>query len=234
MVVSLREGRSIVLGGMAKGSRMIHPHLATLLCLITTDVAIDTRLLARSLDQSVGQSFGRLTIDGDTSPNDSVIVLANGAAEGPSIVDAGSWEYGAWQEGLDALCADLALQVIRDAAATGKFVQTHVRGATSEQAARQIAVAVARSSSVRWACATASADWGGLLVAVGASGAELRPELLELRIGPIPVMLEGMPARFETAAVVHALSNPEIELVVDLHMGTHSATVWTCTGPAEH
>src|SRR5262245_6738963 len=95
MVVSLREGRSIVLGGMAKGGRMVHPHLATLLCLITTDVAIDTRLLARSLDQSVGQSFGRLTIDGDVSPNDSVIVLANGAAEGPPIVDAGSWEYGA-------------------------------------------------------------------------------------------------------------------------------------------
>jgi glutamate N-acetyltransferase/amino-acid N-acetyltransferase len=233
MVVSLREGHSIVLGGMAKGSRLIHPSLATLLCLITTDVAIDPRLLARSLDQSIGQSFGRLTIDGDISPNDSVIVLANGAAEGPQIVDAGSWEYGAWQEGLDVLCADLAQQVVRDAASNGKFIQIHVRGSVSEAAARQIALAVARSAAVRWACANANPDWGGLLVAIGASGVELRPELLELRFGPIPVMSEGMPARFETVKMVQVLSNPEIELVVDLHMGSNSASVWTCTGPPE-
>ena len=154
MVVSLREGRTIALGGMAKGSRMVHPQLATLLCAITTDVPIDTRLLARSLDQSVGQSFGRLALDGDPSPNDSVIVMANGAAEGPPIVDASSWEYGAWQEGLDVLCADLAQQVVRDAAASGKFIQVHVRGGVSEANARQVAVTVARSSAVRWACAT--------------------------------------------------------------------------------
>jgi glutamate N-acetyltransferase / amino-acid N-acetyltransferase len=231
LVVSLRAGRSIVIGGMAKGSRMIHPNLATLLCVITSDVAIDTRLLARSLDQSVSKSFGRLTIDGDTSPNDAVIVLANGASEHPPIVDASSWEYGAWQEGLDALCSDLAQQVVRDAAANGKLIQVHVRGATSDAGARQVAVAIARSSSVRWACAQGIADWGGLLVAVGSSGAELRPDLLELRLGPALVMLDGLPVRFDTAAAVQALSSPEIELTVDLHIGTSSTTVWTCTRP---
>jgi glutamate N-acetyltransferase/amino-acid N-acetyltransferase len=234
MVVALREGRSIALGGMAKGGRMVHPRLATLLCLITTDVAIDTRLLARSLDHSVRRSFGRLSLDGDTSPNDSIIVLANGAAEGPPIVDAGSWEYGAWQEGLDALCADLAQQVARDAAGNGKLVQVHVRGAADEESARKVAEAVARSFAVRRACATATPDWGGLLVAVGASGIDLRPDLLELRMGAIPVMIDGMPARFEPVALIQALSNPEIEVLVDLHIGTNSATVLTCTAPVEY
>jgi glutamate N-acetyltransferase/amino-acid N-acetyltransferase len=234
LVVSLREGRSAILAGMAKGSRMLYPRLATLLCLITTDLAIDARLLARSLEQSVGQSFARLTIDGDTSPNDAVIVLANGAAEGPLIVDANSVEYGAWQEALDALCADLAQQVARDAAGSGKIIQVHVRGALDAAEARQIALAVARSSSVRWACAQAVADWGGLLVAVGASGVDLRPDLLELRLGQTPVMVEGAPVSFDPATVVQTLSNPEIELVVDLHMGNHSAAIWTCTAPVEY
>lgn len=231
VVVSLREGRSIVIGGMAKGSRMVYPRLATLLCVLTTDVAIDARLLARSLDQSVGQSFGRLMVDGDTSPNDGVIALANGAADVPPIVDASSWEYGAWQEALDALCADLAQQVVRDAAANGKFIQVHVRGAFSEANARQVAQTVAQSASVRWACANSVADWGGLLAAVGSSGVDLRPDLLELRLGHVPVMLDGVPVKFNSAAVVQALSGPEIELVVDLHVGTGGATVWTCTVP---
>ena len=234
MVVSLREGRSITLAGMAKGSRMIHPRLATLLCVIASDVAIDTRLLSRSLEQSVGQSIGRLTIDGDTSPNDAVIALANGADDGPPIVDANSWEYGAWQEALDALCADLAQQVARDAAGSGKIVQVHVRGAVDGATAHAIAQTVARSASVRWACANAVADWGGLLVAVGASGAELRPDLLELRIGPTAVMLEGAATHFDAKTVVQTLSSQEIELVVDLHMGNHSTTVWTCTAAVEY
>ena len=234
LVASLRQGRSIILAGMAKGSRMIYPRLATLLCLITTDLAIDARLLARSLEQSVGQSFGRLAIDGDTSPNDAVMVLANGAAEGPPIVDANSAEYGAWQEALDALCADLAQQVVRDAAGSGKIVQINVRGAVDAAEARQNALAVARSSSVRWACAQAVADWGGLLVAVGSSGIDLRPDLLELRLGQTPVMIEGAPVSFDTAAVIQSLSNPEIELVVDLHMGNQSAAIWTCTAPVEY
>jgi glutamate N-acetyltransferase/amino-acid N-acetyltransferase len=233
LVVSLREGRSIVIGGMAKGGRMVHPRLATMLCVITSDVAMEARLLARALEQSVGQSFGRLTIDGDTSPNDGVILLANGAAERPPIVDAGSWEYGAWQEGLDALCADLALQVVRDAAANGKLIQVHARGAASETAAKQVAQAIARSAAVRWSCAHGSPDWGGLLVAVGSSGVKLRPDLLELRLGQVAVMLDGLPAPFNQGSAVQALSGPEIELSVDLHVGTHSATVWTCTTPMD-
>jgi glutamate N-acetyltransferase/amino-acid N-acetyltransferase len=109
----------------------------------------------------------------------------------------------------------------------------HVRGAASEAAAKQVAQAVARSTSVRWACARGSADWGGLLVAVGAAGTELRPDVLELRLGPAIVMLNGVPAAFDQNSAVQALSGPEAELTVDLHMGSYSATVWTSTTPMD-
>ncbi len=230
VVVSLRESRNVVIGGMAKGSRIVHPRQSTVIGVLTTDVVIDTRLLARSLEQSVAQSFGRLTIEGDASPNDGVLLLANGAAENRPITDASSWEYGAWQEALDAICADLAQQVLRDAAGNGKIIQVQVRGASSSAAAHQVALAVARSAPVRWACAQGLADWGGLLVAVGASGVDLRPDVLELRLGSVTVMADGVPAKFDTAAAVQALSGPEIELTVDLHIGAHSATICTCAG----
>ncbi len=230
--VLLREGRAVTLAGMAKGGRMISPHLATLLCVITTDAPIESRLLMRALDQSVSRSFGRLYIDGDISPNDAVLVLANGAAGGAPIVD-GSWELGAWQEGLDALCTDLAQQVLRDAAAGGKHIQITARGAPTDAAARQVAQAVARSTAVRTMCARGLPEWGGMLVATGASGVELRPEILELRIGTVPVLRDGLPVRFESAALVQALSGPEIDLAIDLHMGAGTATVWTCTTPVE-
>lgn len=231
--VSLREGRTVTLAGLAKGSRLVHPRMATLLAVLTTDAPLEARVLHRALEQSVARSFGRLTIDGDTSPNDGVIILANGSAGGTPIADPASYEFGAFQEALDYLCADLAQQVMRDAAASGKLVQVHVRGAASEAAARQVALAVARSTAVRWACARGLPDWGGMLVAVGASGAELRPDALELRVGHVTVMRDGMPARFEPPALVQALSGPEIELAADLHVGTSAATVWTCTTPMD-
>ncbi|KAB8144848.1 arginine biosynthesis protein ArgJ [Chloroflexia bacterium SDU3-3] len=227
--VSLREGRSIVIGGMAKGSRMVYPRQGTLLCVLTSDVAIDGRLLSRSLEQAVAGSFGRLALDSDISPNDGILLFANGASDVPMITDASSWEYGAWQEGLDAICADLAVQVARDSLAGGKLIQIHVRSAADEQQAQKIAHAISRSAAVRWACAQNIADWGSILVAVGASGADLRPDLLEIRLGNVLVLREGVAEPFDTAAAVQALSGAEIELTVELHLGTHAASVWTGT-----
>jgi len=227
--VQLREGQRATMAGIAKGTRMIHPQLATLLCLITTDMAIEARLLSRALQQSVGRSFNRLSLDGDTSPNDMICVLANGAAEAPPISDAGSWEFGAFQEALDHLCADLSQQIVRDAAGGGKIIQVTVRGATSEENARLIAQAVARSSSLRRTVRRGQPDWGALLAAVGASGAELRPELVELRAGPIVLMQEGMPLSFDQGTAMQTFSSPEIEFTVDLHLGPCELRVWTCT-----
>ncbi len=231
--IQLRNGHRVMLSGMAKGTRMVHPQLSTLLCLMTTDLAIDQRLLSRSLQQSVASSFSRLTIDGDTAPNDTVLLLANGATEGPPIVDASSWEYGAWQEALDALTADLAQQIVRDAAGNGKILQVVVRGAANETSARQVANAVARSMTVRRSCLNGHVDWGAILAAVGASGVELRPELLELRIGNLLLMLEGMVVDFDQHLARQLFANTELELVVDLHLGLSAAVVWTCTWHSE-
>lgn len=227
--VQLHEGKRITLAGMAKGTRMVHPRLATMLCVITTDVAIDQRLLHYSLQHSVARSFNRLNLDGDTSPNDTILIMANGAVEGPPIGDATSREFGAWQEALDRLCADLAQQIVRDAAGSGKILQVTVRGATSEACARQVADAVARSTSLRSACMRGVTDWGALYAAVGTSGAEMRPELIELRVGQLLVMQEGLPVSFDSAAALQVFSSPEIEFFVDLHLGPHEVTVMTCT-----
>ncbi len=231
--VQLREGRRITLAGMAKGTRMIHPQMATLLCVLTTDLAIDSRLLTRSLQQSVARSFSRLSVDGDMSPNDTVLLLANGATEGSPITDASSWEYGAWQEALDALTADLSQQIIRDAAGTGKVIQIVVRGAVDEIMARQVAQEVARSNSLLRACARHQPDWGALLAAVGASGVELRPDLLELRVGNLLVMAEGVAVPFDQNMALQTFSSPEIEFIIDLHLGSGLATMWTCTWHGE-
>lgn len=227
--VHLREGRRITLAGMAKGSRMVHPQLATLLCLMTTDLAIDVRLLTRSLQQSVGRSFSRLTLDGDASPNDTVLILANSASEGPPILEASSWEYGAWQEALDALTAELSQKIVRDAGASGKIIQITVRGALDEGNARHVAQTLACSRSIRYTCQQGTPDWGTILAAVGASGIEVRPEMLDLYIGDLLLMKEGLPVSFEESLALQLFSASEIEFTVDLHLGPGSATMWTCT-----
>lgn len=227
--VQLRNDQRITLAGMAKGTRMIHPRLATMLCVITSDVLIEQRLLQRALQHSVAGSFNRLNLDGDSSPNDGVLLLANGAAAMPSISDPTSREYGAFQEALDALCADLAQQIVRDAAGNGKIMVVRVRGASSEAMARRVADAVAGSRAVRAWVRRGTTDWGPLLAAVGGSCAEFRPELLALRVGHLSLVHEGATVPFDPAALLPIVSAPEVELHVDLNVGPVDLSLWTCT-----
>lgn len=227
--VQLRNDQRITLAGMAKGTRMIHPRLATMLCVITSDVLIEQRLLQRALQHSVARSFNRLNLDGDSSPNDSVLFLANGAAAMPSISDPTSREYGAFQEALDALCTDLAQQIVRDAAGNGKIMVVRVRGASDERMARRVADAVAGSRAVRAWVRRGSTDWGPLLAAVGGSCAEFRPELLALRVGQLSLLHEGATVPFDPAALLPIISAPEVELHVDLNVGPVDLNLWTCT-----
>jgi glutamate N-acetyltransferase / amino-acid N-acetyltransferase len=226
--VQLGEGHRVTLAGMAKGTRMIHPRMATVLCLMTTDLAIDQRLLVQSLNHAVTRSFNRLNLDGDCSPNDTVMVLANGAADGPMITDAASREFAAWQEALDQLCYELSQQIVRDASTGGKIIGVTVRGAPNEECARKVCDVVARSSAVRSACIRNLPDWGALLVAIGSSEVELRPELLELRIGHVILMLEGIPCTFDYATALQLFTSPEIDFTIDMHLGPAEATVLTC------
>ncbi len=227
--VQLRDGQRCILAGMAKGTRLIHPRLATLLCIITTDVAIEQRLLQQALHHSVQRSFNRLNLDGDSSPNDSVLILANGGAENTPITDAGSREFVAFQESLNALCADLSQQIVRDAAGNGRIMNVRVRGAVSEDSARLVADAVIRSRTLRAAVKRGIPDWGSLLAAVGSSCAEMRPELLDLRVGNVLVLHEGMVAPYDSYTVVQAFSVPEVEFTIDLNAGPVDLTVITCT-----
>ncbi|MBX0330337.1 bifunctional glutamate N-acetyltransferase/amino-acid acetyltransferase ArgJ [Oscillochloris sp. ZM17-4] len=231
--VQLGEGHRVTLAGMAKGTRMIHPRLATMLCMITTDLAIDQHLLAQSLSHSVGRSFNRLNLDGDCSPNDTVMILANGAAEGPPITDAGSRAFAAWQDALNQLCYELSQQIVRDASNGGKIIQVTVRGAPDEEYARKVCDVVARSSALRAACMRNTPDWGTLLAAIGSSEVELRPELLELRIGHVVLMLEGLPCAFDQAMALQLFTSPEIDFMIDMHLGPAEATVLTCTWAEE-
>ncbi len=227
--VHLRDGQRITLAGMAKGTRLIHPRLATLLCLITSDAAIEQRLLQQALHHSVAHTFNRLNLAGDSSPNDTVLALANGAAATPTIGDARSPEFEIFQQALTALCADLTQQIVRDAAENGKIIHVRVRGATSEAVARQVADAIARSRAVRSLLHRGSSDWGPFLAAIGSSCADLRPELLSLRLGSMLVLNEGAAVPFESTSMLQILSMPEVEVTVDLNIGPVDLSLWTCT-----
>ncbi|MGQ9926914.1 MAG: bifunctional ornithine acetyltransferase/N-acetylglutamate synthase [Chloroflexaceae bacterium] len=227
--VQMGEGQRIMLAGMAKGTRLIHPRLATLLCLITSDVAIEQRLLQQALQHSVAHTFNRLHLNGDSSPNDTVVILANSAAGTPTISDARSPEFDIFQQALTALCADLTQQIVRDAAENGKIIHVRVRGAAGEAMARQVADAIAGSQAVRAVLHRGSIDWGPFLAAIGGSCADLRPELLGLRLGPLPVCNEGAAVPVESATMLQILSAPEIEVTVDLNIGPVDLNLWTCT-----
>lgn len=227
--VRFRSGQTGRVAGMIKGSRSVFPRLATMLCIVTTDLHIEPRLLARSLHQSVAKTLACITTDNDSTPNDAVVLLANGAADAPPIVDADSLEYATWQEGLDALLADLGHQVVADAAsATGKLLVVTVRGALNEQQAQQIGLAIAHSPSVRQTCLDGQPDWGLLLAAIGSAGVDLRPETLELALGSVTVMRDGLPQLFDPGEARQALAGHEVALLVDLHLGFATQTVWTC------
>jgi glutamate N-acetyltransferase / amino-acid N-acetyltransferase len=226
-----RNGKRGRVAGMIKGSHGVFPRLATLLCLVTTDLTIDTRLLTQSLHQSVGKTLARITTDRDSTPNDTVLALANGAADAPPIVDAESSEFAIWQEALDALLGDLGQQLIGEAAESfeSKLVVVQVRGALSETQAHAIALAVAHSPGVRRAVDAGHPDWGTILSAIGASEVDLRPEAIEIALGAVQVMSEGLPCAYDREAALAALAGREVTLMVDLHLGFASATVWSCS-----
>ncbi|PDW02368.1 bifunctional glutamate N-acetyltransferase/amino-acid acetyltransferase ArgJ [Candidatus Viridilinea mediisalina] len=227
--LQLREGQRCTLAGMAKGTRMIHPRLATMLCVITTDAAVEQRLLQRALQHSVSYSFNRMNVDGEASPNDAVIMLANGAADARPINDPTSREFTAFQSALDVLCADLAQQIVRDAAGSGKIIHIYVRGAADEPTALAIADKIAQSRSLRSALRRGMPEWGAVMAAVGSSSVELRPELIDIRLGSVRVLHEGAGTPFDMTGALQAVSGPEIEITVDLNLGPVEVHVLSCT-----
>jgi glutamate N-acetyltransferase/amino-acid N-acetyltransferase len=224
-------GVPVRIGGMVKGSGMIHPNMATMLCFLTTDAALPPELLESCLRRAARKSFNRVTVDGDTSTNDMVIIMANG--ESGAAIAAGSGECKIFAEALEAACVSLAREIARDGEGATKLVTVTVTGAANENAAETLAKSVASSSLVKAACFGADANWGRILCAMGYSGAEFDPAQTSVRFksasGEIAVCSQGMPLNFSEEAAKKILSAGEIEIMVDVsNSGSASATVWGC------
>ncbi len=220
--------RRATIAGVAKGSGMIHPHMATLLSFITTDAAISKSALQAALQNAANQSFNRVSIDGDTSTNDMLAVLANGAAENELITSQAGGDFEIFVKGLTEVCRDLAIQVARDGEGARKLITIKVRRAPTQRDAEKIAVTVATSPLVKTAIAGADANWGRILAAAGRSGAKFDVSRVEIKIGDLAVARHGMGLQFDEDRALEILKRNEVTLTIDLHQGEEDVTEWTC------
>jgi len=214
--------------GIAKGSGMIHPSMATMLAFIATDARVNVPILRKAVRAAVERSFHCVTVDGDTSTSDMVVVLANGAAQARPM-KVGTPEFDQFQSALTEVCAELARSVARDGEGATRLVTIHVTGARTEADGRSAAMALARSNLVKCALFGRDPNWGRLACAVGNSSAAYNPEEVVIRIGETRVFDQGRPATFDESVVHRYLDeNQEIEIGVDLKAGDATASVWTC------
>jgi glutamate N-acetyltransferase/amino-acid N-acetyltransferase len=213
------------IGGMCKGAGMIHPNMATMLSVITTDAQIAPELLDQALRAAVNQSFNRISVDGDMSTNDTVLLLANGAS-GYEIRN--TQHVAEFTEALTQLCANLAQQLVRDGEGVTKFVEIVVSGAREERDAVRVAKSIANSPLVKTALYGGDANWGRVVCAAGYSGVAVEPAKMKLWFGDVNVFANGMPTQFDEADSTRAISGKDVFIRLDLGMGNAQATVWTC------
>ncbi len=226
--VAINAGESeFSIGGIAKGSGMIHPDLATLLCFLTTDAAVDIGFLRLSLQKAVAVSFNMVSIDGDTSPNDMVLIMANGLA-GSRLISEGSRSADTFQQALSKLCIYLAKGIARDGEGATKLIEVTVRGASSIEEARLAARTIVSSPLVKTAVHGSDPNWGRILAAVGRSGVEVVESKTGLYIGNICLVKAGCPVSFNRGEVVRVLDSSEVPVRLELNLGTATATAWGC------
>jgi glutamate N-acetyltransferase/amino-acid N-acetyltransferase len=220
-------GGHVTVGGVAKGSGMIEPNMGTMLAFITTDAAVERGCLRQTLGSAVDVSFNRVTVDGDTSPSDIALLLANGAA-GNEPLTLDSPEYPAFVEAVEAVTQRLAREIARDGEGAAKLVEATVEGARDTEAAARLAKSVVGSSLVKTAVAGEDANWGRVLVALGYSGAGFDSADLTLYFGGVKVFEAGEPVTFDETEAERALARDEVEIRAVLDGGTASATAWGC------
>jgi glutamate N-acetyltransferase/amino-acid N-acetyltransferase len=221
-------GKTITIAGIAKGSGMIHPNLATMLCFIVTDASTSTPMLKKALLTSTERSFSNITVDGDTSTNDMILCMANGAA-GNKKPGVGSKDQKKFQACLDTVARSLAKQVVRDGEGATKFVEIEVRNAKNPVEAKRAAVTVAKSSLVKTALFGEDANWGRIMAALGYSGVEMDEARTDIYFGKVKLVEKGL-GQGKTAErdATLALKQREVQIVIDLHKGKGNAAVWTC------
>ncbi len=224
------NGHSVAIGGMAKGSGMIEPMMATMLGFVTTDAAVPAPLLTRALREAVDLTFNAITVDGECSTNDCVMLLANGAS-GVAVDDA---SYAAFAAGLTAVCRELALGIVRGGEGATKLVAVTVTGAASSDEARKAAKAIANSPLVKTAVHGGDPNWGRLIAVAGRAGVAFELERAAVAIGPTVLFERGRPHDERAAEAAAYLKGAELALSVDLGAGSASSTVWTCDLSAEY
>lgn len=215
------------IGGAAKGAAMMHPDMATLLAFVTTDLAVDPAFLGQALKQAADRSFNMVTVDTDTSTNDTLLILANGAA-GNDPIRGGSPAGAAFQEALDALCIYLATCIARDGEGATKLIEVRVKGALSVDDARLAARTVAGSPLVKAAVYGSDPNLGRVLMAVGRSGAAVDPLRTDVYLEGICFLKAGKPQVFDRAAARRVMDQKDVRFLVDLHMGEEEAVAWGC------
>ena len=220
----LADGREFRIGGMAKGAGMIHPKMATMLAFLTTDAPVDAATLRSLLRPAVERSFNQVSVDGDTSTNDAVIVLANGAAGGPPIIGADRRRFA---DALEAVCRRLAIAIAADGEGAEHLIEVTVTGAATDADARAVARTVAASSLVKTAVHGADPNWGRIAAAAGRSGVRLDPDRMRICIGDVAVF-DGSPLDFDERRARRILRGATVPLVLDLVDGTGSGTAWGC------
>lgn len=221
------NGKNVTIGGMAKGSGMIHPNMATMLCFITTDAAVELDYLKKALQYAVDRSFNMITVDGDTSTNDMVLVLANAQA-GNEEITVKSEDYFIFRDNLTRICTHLAKALAKDGEGATKMIEAQVVNAATEADARMAAKAVAGSNLVKAAIFGEDANWGRILCAAGYSGAEFDPDAADIYLSDVKVAENGRPcAGFEEEAA-RALSEKKVRILVDFKSGKFEATAWGC------
>jgi glutamate N-acetyltransferase/amino-acid N-acetyltransferase len=226
--VSVKVGDSeFTIGGAAKGSGMIHPDMATLLCFLTTDAAVERGFLQDALKRAVDLSFNMVSIDGDVSPSDMVLLLANGEAGGQPI-SAGSQQAEAFRQALERVCIYLVKLIAADGEGATRLIEVTVNGAATPAQARRAARAVVSSALVKAAIHGADPNWGRVVAAVGCSGADMDEDKVDLYLGDIQVIRAGRALKSGKRAVSQILEGKEVDLRVNLNLDSGQATAWGC------
>jgi glutamate N-acetyltransferase/amino-acid N-acetyltransferase len=221
------DGKEIIIAGTAKGSGMINPNMATMLGFITTDANIESIHLQAALQTVTDLTFNSITVDGDTSTNDMVLLLANGMAGNKSLTPAHpDWE--AFVQTLHAVSQDLAKMIAKDGEGATKLIEVEVTGAISDVEARKIAKTVVGSPLVKTAVFGSDANWGRIIAAVGYSGATLNPNQIGIKIGKTSVVENGEPICFSEGELLMYLKQPEVKISVELQQGKGQGVAWGC------
>ncbi|MBB1490778.1 bifunctional glutamate N-acetyltransferase/amino-acid acetyltransferase ArgJ [Paracoccus sp. MC1854] len=223
------DGGTIRIAGIAKGSGMIAPDMATMLVYLFTDAKIEAKLLQRILSSQMDETFNAITVDSDTSTSDALILAATGRSDAPAITDLRSKPARAFTDALGGVMRDLAQQVVRDGEGATKFVEVQVTGAANDADAHKVAMAIANSPLVKTAIAGEDANWGRVVAAVGKSGAQADRDRLSIRLGDMVLAENGWRAPgYDEAAVSAYMKQDDLVIGVDLGLGRGKRTVWTC------